>query len=59
MNLDCDHVNGGGTAIPSIGDAIATDCEVSAVGIGLLRTIVDAHVPIHDVFTSVDWDVIL
>jgi hypothetical protein len=59
MNLDCDQVDGGGTTIPSIGDVIATDCEVSAVGIGLLRIIVDAHVPIRDVFASVDWDVIL
>ncbi len=32
VNLDCDHVDGGGTA--------------SAIGIGLLRTIFDAHVPV-------------
>ncbi len=59
MNLDCDHVSSGGTAIPGIGDAIATDGEASAIGIGLLRTIVDAHVPIRDVFVLVDWDVVL
>ncbi len=59
MNLDCDQVNGGGNAIPGIGDAIATDSEASAIGIGLLRMIVDAHMPICDVFASVDRDVVL
>jgi hypothetical protein len=58
MNLDCDHVNGGGTTIPGIGDAIATDGEASGIGIGLLRMIVDAHVPVCDVFELVDWDVV-
>jgi hypothetical protein len=58
VNLDCDHVNGGGTTIPGIGDAISADGEASAIGIGLLRTIVDAHVPVCDVFASVDWDVV-
>ncbi len=33
MNLDCDHVKGGGTAIAGRGDAIATDGEASAIGI--------------------------
>ncbi len=59
MNLDCDQVNGGGTAIPGIGNAIAANGEASAIGICLLRTIVDAHAPICDVFELVDWDVIL
>jgi hypothetical protein len=58
MNLDCDHVNGGGTAIPGIGDAIVAEGEASAIGIGLLGTIVDAHGPVCDVFASVDWDVV-
>jgi hypothetical protein len=58
MNLDCDHVDGGGTAIPGIGDAIAANGDVSAIGIGLLRTIVDAHAPVCDVFASVNWDVV-
>jgi hypothetical protein len=58
MNLDCDHVNGGGTAISRIGDAIATDGEASVIGIGLLRTIVDAHAPVCDVFASVNRDVV-
>ncbi len=58
MNLDCDHVNGGGTAIPGIGDAIAADGEASEIGIGLLRTIVDAQAPVCDVFALVDQDVI-
>jgi hypothetical protein len=57
MNLDCDHINNGGTAIPGIGDAIAADSEASAIGISLLRTIVDAHVPVCDVFVLVNWDV--
>ncbi len=38
---------------------IAADGEVSVIGISLLRTIVDAHVPVCDVFESVDWDVVL
>ncbi len=59
MNFDRDHVNGGGTTIPGIGDAIATNGEASAIGIGLLRTIVDAHTSVHDIFASVDWDAIL
>jgi hypothetical protein len=59
MNLDCDHVDGGGAAIPRIGDAIAADGEASAIGIGLLRTIVDAHASICDIFVSVDWDKVL
>jgi hypothetical protein len=58
VNLDCDHVNGGGTTIPVIGDAIATNGEASAIGIGLLRTIVDAHAPVCDVFALVDRDVV-
>ncbi len=59
MNLDCDHTDGGGTAIPGISDGIATNSEASAIGISLLRTIVDAHVPVRDVFALVDWDVVL
>ena len=51
MNLDCDQVDGGGTAIIGIGDAIAADGEASAIGIGLLRTIVDAYAPVCDVFS--------
>ncbi len=43
MNFNNDHVNGGGTAIPGVGDVIAANGEGSAIGIGLLRTIVDAH----------------
>jgi hypothetical protein len=58
MNFDCDHVHGGGTAIPGIGDAIATNGKASAIGIGLLRVIVDAHASICDVFALVDWDVV-
>jgi hypothetical protein len=58
MNLDCDYVNGGGTAVPRIGAAIAADGVVSVIGIGLLRMIVDAHVPVCDVFALVDWDVV-
>jgi hypothetical protein len=58
MNLDCDHVDSGGTAIPMIGDAIAADGETSAIVIGLLRMIVDAHVPICDGSALVDWDVV-
>ncbi len=58
MNFDHDHVNRGGTAIPQLGDAIAANGEVSAIGIGLLRTIVDAHASVRDVFALVDWDVV-
>ncbi len=57
MNFDHDHVDGGGTAIPGVGDAIAAKGEASAIGIGLLRMIVDAHASVQDVFLSVDWDV--
>jgi hypothetical protein len=59
MNLDCDHVNSGGTVIPGIGDVIAADGEASAIGISLLRMIVDAHTPVHDVFALVNWDAVL
>jgi hypothetical protein len=58
VNLYCEHVDGGSTAIPRIGDAIAANGEVNAIGIGLLRTIVDAHVPVCDIFALVDLDVI-
>ncbi len=58
MNFDRDHVNGGGTAIPGIGDAITTNGEASAIGIGLLRMIVDAHASVRDVFALVDRDVV-
>ncbi len=58
MNFDCDNVDCGGTAIPGISDVIAANGEVSAIGIGLLRTIVDAHMPVCDIFASVDRDVI-
>ncbi len=59
VNFDHDHVNGGGTAIPGVGDAIAANGEASAIGISLLRTIVDAHASGYDIFLLVDWDVIL
>jgi hypothetical protein len=59
VNFDRDHVNRGGTAIPRVGDAIAANGEASAIGISLLRMIVNAHASVHDVFLSVDWDVIL
>jgi hypothetical protein len=58
MNFDRGHANGGGTAIPGIGDAIAANFEARAIGIGLLRTIVDAHVSVRDVFALVDRDVV-
>ncbi len=54
VSLDFDHVDGGGTAIPRIGDAIATNGEASAIGIG---TIVDAHAPVCVIFGSDDCDV--
>jgi hypothetical protein len=58
VNFDHAYVNGEGTAIPRVGDAIAANGEANAIGIGLLRTIVDAHVSVCDVFASVDWDVV-
>ncbi len=58
MNFDRDHVNGGGTTISGMGDAIAANGKASAIGIGLLRAIVDTHASIRDVFASVDRDVI-
>jgi hypothetical protein len=58
MNFDRDYVDSGGTTIPGIGDAIAGNGEASAIGIGLLRTIVDAHASVRDVFALVDWDVV-
>jgi hypothetical protein len=59
MNFDRDHVHGGGTKIPRIGDAIAANGKASVIGIGLLRAIVDAHASVRDVFVSVDPDVVL
>jgi hypothetical protein len=59
MNFDRDHVDGGGTAIPGIDDAIASNGKASAIGIGLLRRIVNAHTSVCVVFASVDQDVIL
>jgi hypothetical protein len=38
---------------------IAANGEASALRIGLLRTIVDAHAPERDVFALVDQDVLL
>jgi hypothetical protein len=58
MNLDCDYVNGGGTAIPRIGDVIAANGEASAIGIGLLRAIIDAHMPVCDVFALVNRGIV-
>ncbi len=58
VNFDRDHVNGGGTAIPGVGDAIAANGEASVIGISLLRTIADAHASICDVFLLVDWDIV-
>ncbi len=58
MNFDRDHVNSEGTAIRRIGDAIATNSEASAIGIGLLRTKVDAHTSVHDVFALVNQDIV-
>ncbi len=43
---------------PGIGDAIAANGKASAIGIGLLMAIVDAHASVRDIFASVDWDVI-
>jgi hypothetical protein len=58
MNFDRDHVNSWDTAIPGIGDAIAANGEASAIGIGLLRMIVNAHPPVQEVFALVDWDIV-
>ncbi len=58
MNFDRDHVHNGGTAIPGIGDAIGANGKASAIEIGLLRAIVDLHASVHDVFASVDRDVV-
>ena len=49
MNFDHDHVNGGGTTIPGVSDAIAANGEASAIGISLLRMIVDTHPSIGDI----------
>jgi hypothetical protein len=38
---------------------IAANGKASLIGIGPLRAIVDAHASVHDVFASVDWDVVL
>ncbi len=59
MNFDRDHVRGGDTAFPGIGDAIAANNKASAIRIGLLRAIVDAHMSVRDVFALVDRDVVL
>jgi hypothetical protein len=58
VNFDHDHVNGGGTAIPGVGDGIAANGEASAIRIGLLRMMVDAHASVRDVFLLVDWNVV-
>ncbi len=58
MSFDRDHVNNGDTAITGVGDAIATNGEASAIGIGLLRTIVDTHTSVCDVFLLVDRDAV-
>jgi hypothetical protein len=58
MNFDRDHVNGGGTTIPGIGDAIAANGKANVIGIGFLRTIVEAHASVRDVFASVNRDVV-
>jgi hypothetical protein len=41
------------------GDGIAANGEASAIGISLLRTIVEAHVSVCDVFLLVDWNIVL
>jgi hypothetical protein len=58
VNLDCDHVDSGGTAIPGISDATATIGEASAIRIGLLRTIVDTHAPVCNFFVLANGDVV-
>ncbi len=58
MDFDRDHVHGGGTAIPRTGDMIATNGNASAIGIGLLKAIVDAHAFVCDVFASFNQDVV-
>ncbi len=58
MNFDHDHVNGGGTTIPGIGDAIVTNGKASTIGIGLLKMIVDTHASVGDIFALVDRDVV-
>jgi hypothetical protein len=58
MNFDHDHVHSGGTAIPGISDVIAANGKASAIGIGLLRAIVDAHASVCDVFALVDRDIV-
>ncbi len=59
MNFDRDNGHGGGVAIPGIGDGIAINSKVNAIGISLLGVIVDAHASVHDVFASVNRDVVL
>jgi hypothetical protein len=58
MNFDRGHVNGGGTAISGVGDAIAANGEASAIWISLLRMIVDTHASVREAISLVDWDVV-
>jgi hypothetical protein len=59
VNVDRDHINGGGSAIPRVGDVIATNGEASVIGIGFLRTIVDAHASVRDIFLLINREVLL
>jgi hypothetical protein len=58
MELDCDHVNSRRAAVAGVVDPVAVYSEASLIGVIFLWAIVDAHASIHDVFDSVNGNLV-
>ncbi len=57
MELDCDHVNGRCAAVTRVVEEIAAHGDLCAVGVLLLRVIVDTDLGISDVVFAIVWNV--
>ncbi len=57
MELDSDHVNGRCAAVTRVLEEIAAHGDLCAVGVLLLRAIVDTDLCVHDVAFAIVWNV--
>ncbi len=57
MELDSDHVNGRCAAVTRVVEEIAAHGDSCAVGVSLLRAIVDTDLLVHDIAFTIVWNV--
>jgi hypothetical protein len=58
MEFDRDHVDSRRAAVAGVVDPVSAYSEARLIGVVFLWAIIDAHVSIHDVFDSVNGDLV-